>query len=219
MRRPSELTRRNLIEAATTVFSEKGYEGGSVRLITRKAKANQAAITYHFGGKDGLYREVLRAMLDAFKEFELLDADTLAEVDRDEALRIFVRQQLVPLLKRDKLSRYLRILNREILQRTDVFQSLLAVERIPLLSVAERIVRSFLPASASSEEVMITTVWLVNQGFIFVRNYEYLSRPPLNIEVDESFVERLADTLSRLLRSGLSGAAAFRQGGVHRVFE
>ena len=44
MTRPSELTRHSLIEAATTVFAEKGYEGGSVRLITQKAKANQRAI-------------------------------------------------------------------------------------------------------------------------------------------------------------------------------
>ena len=59
--RSSEATRGALIEAATTVFAEQGFEAGSVRTITRIAKANQAAITYHFGGKDGLYRAVLRA--------------------------------------------------------------------------------------------------------------------------------------------------------------
>ncbi len=51
MTRPSELTRHALIEAATAVFADKGYEGGSVRLITEKATANQAAINYLFGGK------------------------------------------------------------------------------------------------------------------------------------------------------------------------
>ena len=59
--RQAEATRRALIEAATTVFAEQGYDAGSVRAITGRARANQAAITYHFGGKEGLYREVLRA--------------------------------------------------------------------------------------------------------------------------------------------------------------
>jgi AcrR family transcriptional regulator len=54
-----ETTRDGLIKAAIAVFSAKGFEGGSVREITQAANANQAAINYHFGGKEGLYREVL----------------------------------------------------------------------------------------------------------------------------------------------------------------
>ncbi|MBM3653660.1 MAG: helix-turn-helix transcriptional regulator, partial [Alphaproteobacteria bacterium] len=58
--RSTETTRAALIKAATSVFAEYGYDGGSVRLITQRAMANQAAVNYHFGGKDGLYREVLK---------------------------------------------------------------------------------------------------------------------------------------------------------------
>jgi AcrR family transcriptional regulator len=190
MTRPAELTRHALIEAATAVFAEKGYEGGSVRLITQKAKANQAAINYHFGDKEGLYREVLRAALHALDEFTLINADKLPETDRGEALRNFLRQQLVPLLRGGKLSRYLRLFNWEILQRTSVFQHLLATERIPMVVTAQEIVGQFLP-SASPEEQTIATIWLVNQAYIFVRNYEHLSGPPTSFKVDEAFVERL----------------------------
>jgi len=106
MMRPAELTRHSLIEATSIVFAERGYNGGSVRLITQKAKANQAAINYHFGDKEGLYREVLRAALHAFD-----DDDKLPEMNPDEALRLFLRQQLMPLLKRNQLSRYMGLLN------------------------------------------------------------------------------------------------------------
>jgi AcrR family transcriptional regulator len=214
MTRPSEFTRQALIEAATTVFAEKGFEGGSVRLITQKAEANQAAINYHFGGKEGLYREVLRGALHAFDEFSLIDESRLPEMDRDEALRLFLRQQLVPLVKRDQLSRAMRLFNWEILQRTEVFQGLLSTERIPTLTAAEGILRKFLPDTASPEERTVALIWLINQAYIFVRHYEHLSKPPANLKLDEGFMERLIDMLARLLTACLAGlpGAAQRKG-------
>ncbi len=205
MSRASERTREALIEAATLVFAEKGYEGGSIRDITRKAGANQAAVTYHFGGKEGLYREVLRTAFKALKESNVLEPDNLDSLQATEALRLFVRQMLLPLLKRSVLARYIKILNWEILQRTDMFQDVAITENASLLSSAERLARRFMGERASEEDVAVATLWLLHQGFIFVRDYEYLSRPPHNLKVDEAFVERLADFLTRLLASGLTG--------------
>jgi AcrR family transcriptional regulator len=205
MSRASERTREALIEAAAAVFAEKGYEGGSVRDITRRAQANQAAINYHFGGKEGLYREVLRMVFAVLKESDVLDAERLDSLEPTEALRLFVRQMLLPLLKRSVLARYIKILNWEILQRTDIFQDLAMAENASLVTSAERLVRRFLGESASAEEVAVASLWLLHQGFIFVRDYEYLTRPPHNLKVDDSFVERLADFLTRLLASGLAG--------------
>jgi AcrR family transcriptional regulator len=205
MSRASERTREALIEAAAVVFAENGYEGGSVRDITRRAQANQAAINYHFGGKEGLYREVLRMAFAALKESDVLDAERLDSLEPTEALRLFVRQMLLPLLKRSVLARYIKILNWEILQRTDIFQDLAMAENASLVTSAERLVRRFLGESAGAEEVAVASLWLLHQGFIFVRDYEYLTRPPHNLKVDDSFVERLADFLTRLLASGLAG--------------
>jgi AcrR family transcriptional regulator len=185
------------------VFAEKGYDGGSVRDITRKANANQAAINYHFGGKDGLYREMLRRAFTALNEADATASRSPDSLEREEALRLFVRQMLLPLLKRNALARYIRILNWEILQRTDVFQDLAIAENASLVTSAERLVRRFLGEGASAEEV--ASLWLLRQGLIFVRDYEYLTRPPHNLKVDESFVDRLANFLTRLLSSGLAG--------------
>ena len=54
---PSEKTKDLILEVARKQFSEKGYEGVSVRDICDAAGANVSAIKYHFGGKEGLYRE------------------------------------------------------------------------------------------------------------------------------------------------------------------
>jgi TetR/AcrR family transcriptional regulator, regulator of cefoperazone and chloramphenicol sensitivity len=51
-------TRAQLIEAGLDVFGRLGFEGASTREIAKAAKANLAAIVYHFGGKEGLHRAV-----------------------------------------------------------------------------------------------------------------------------------------------------------------
>ena len=55
-------TRHRLLEAALLVFAEKGYDGAGIREIAQRAQANSALVTYHFGGKEGLYREALRSI-------------------------------------------------------------------------------------------------------------------------------------------------------------
>ena len=50
-----ESTPRRLIIAAIELFGEMGYERVTTRMLANKAQANQAAIPYHFGGKEGLY--------------------------------------------------------------------------------------------------------------------------------------------------------------------
>ena len=53
-------TRRRLLEAAIVLFAEKGFDGTGIREIAARAKANSAMVQYHFGGKEGLYLEMMR---------------------------------------------------------------------------------------------------------------------------------------------------------------
>jgi AcrR family transcriptional regulator len=48
-------TRQRLVEAALDVFGRYGFEGATTRQIAREAKANLAAIVYHFGSKEALH--------------------------------------------------------------------------------------------------------------------------------------------------------------------
>ncbi|MGE0158013.1 MAG: TetR/AcrR family transcriptional regulator [Gemmatimonadales bacterium] len=52
-------TRAELVTAGRKLFAERGYDGASVRAITREAGANLGAVTYHFGSKRSLYAAVL----------------------------------------------------------------------------------------------------------------------------------------------------------------
>lgn len=63
MKHPADC-RNRLLAAATSLFGKHGYEGTSVRDITRRARANLGAITYHFGSKEALYHEVIAAQTE-----------------------------------------------------------------------------------------------------------------------------------------------------------
>lgn len=60
-RRDPRATRRALLEAGRRLFSERGYDAVSVEDLARRAQVNKALISYHFGGKRGLYVAVLES--------------------------------------------------------------------------------------------------------------------------------------------------------------
>jgi TetR/AcrR family transcriptional regulator, regulator of cefoperazone and chloramphenicol sensitivity len=207
MSRPVEGTRDSLIKAAIDVFSAKGFEGGSVREITQAAKANQAAINYHFGGKEGLYREVLKASVQAFAELSPLDMGRLAEMDGPQAVEAFVRTQLKALNRRDQLGRFLRIFTWETLSRSEVFTEFLASEKLPIFGVAELIVRKFLPDTTERNDLWIAIFWLLSQIETFIRP-DRLERPPYSLKVDDSFVDRLGERLTAMTVAALAAFGA-----------
>jgi AcrR family transcriptional regulator len=200
----TEITRQALLDHATDVFAESGFDGASVREITRRATINLAAINYHFGGKEALYREVLRLAIAALSDASLLDDDTIGRVSRDEAVRLFIRQQVTPLLKHGQIGRYLRIFAWETLAPTPVYRDFIASEKLPILDQAERIVRRFLPATAARAEITIATIWLTNQVTPFIRHYDTLSKPPLSLKIDKSYIEQLAADLGHMAVAGLN---------------
>ena len=58
--RDAERTRQRILDAALAEFADKGYAGARVRSIASRAGVNSQLISYYFGGKEGLYQEILR---------------------------------------------------------------------------------------------------------------------------------------------------------------
>ena len=64
----AERTRRLLLDAATEEFSRHGYDGARVTRIAAAAGVGHQLITYHFGGKKGLYDALNERWLDRSTE-------------------------------------------------------------------------------------------------------------------------------------------------------
>jgi len=208
MTRPAENTKRSLVKAAADLFAEQGFERASVRDIVTKARVNQAAINYHFKGKDGLYLEVLKVAFETLTKQDGFDPEKLRTLPRDEALRQFVHQQLRPLLFRDDVSRYVRMFAWESMHPTKVFRKFMATNSAPYLTTVIDLVRRFLPAGIQDRTALCGAIWLMGQCSIFVRNRELFSQQPFGITVDDPFVDELADLISRLAMGGLLHAMA-----------
>jgi AcrR family transcriptional regulator len=62
-RKSTTATCDRLIRAAERCFTEHGYEGASLRQITRTAGVNLASVNYHFSSKRELWLEVMQRRL------------------------------------------------------------------------------------------------------------------------------------------------------------
>ena len=205
MTRPSDITRDRILKAAERLFADRGYDETSIRAIVAKARVNQAAINYHFGGKDGLYREILRAAIRALTERQLAHAQEMKRMSREQALGEFIRHQLHPLAERDEVSRYLRIFNWEAVRPTPVYRKLVSEEAAPFLGLAVDLIRRFLPM-ADRRTLIMAAVWLVGQCSIFVRNREQLANAPVSLILDEAAIEQLTTLVSGWALAGLAHA-------------
>lgn len=69
--------KQRLLAAAEQLFAEKGFESVAVRDVTQLAKANVAAVNYHFGSRDGLVALVVARYLAPLNQERLDRLDVL----------------------------------------------------------------------------------------------------------------------------------------------
>lgn len=86
----AEETRARILQKAREAFAEHGFDGANVREIAREAETTHSMITYHFGGKEQLWREAVRDM------FVLLDQRLDGIVERSD---LSAREKLVLLTR------------------------------------------------------------------------------------------------------------------------
>ena len=97
---PPDNTSSRIVSAATRLFAAKGYDGTSIKNICEAARVNIAAINYHFGSKENLYRHIL----EQFAAERLDFAKRVLQPPRNPddlkvRLEIFVRQTLEAMIK------------------------------------------------------------------------------------------------------------------------
>lgn len=63
-REDGDLTKARIIEAAGTLFAERGYAETTSKEICELAQTSITAVNYHFGNREGLYLVVLGMMRD-----------------------------------------------------------------------------------------------------------------------------------------------------------
>lgn len=91
-------TPSRLLEAGRRVFAKSGLAGARTRDICALARANVAAVNYHFGSKEQLYVRVLYDHITRMRELYPMDAGVTPDSPPEDRLRAFVRGLLQQLL-------------------------------------------------------------------------------------------------------------------------
>lgn len=148
----NEAIRQRIISASETLFAEHGYEATSLRMITRLARVNLAAVNYHFDDKQGLFCELFTRRLGA------LNAARLDRLRREEEsagglpvpLRSILEALVIPVfeLGRDTSGggqHAVRIIGRCLTEPQPFMSDLLATEFQPVMVRFAQALRRQLP--------------------------------------------------------------------------
>ncbi|WFB05698.1 TetR/AcrR family transcriptional regulator [Streptomyces sp. LX-29] len=111
---------QEILDAATTVFLNKGYSGTSMDDIAKLAAVSKQTVYKHFADKEKLFAEIVLATTDRIDAMVDLVADIPAEADAlDENLTRLARQFLATLTQPEVIQ-----LRRLIIANADAFPEL-----------------------------------------------------------------------------------------------
>lgn len=85
-RKDGDATRRHILETAVRLFAEHGYADTTSKMICREAGVNIAAVNYHFGSRDDLYRAVLDDVHEHIVNMREMEAIMGADCTAEEKL-------------------------------------------------------------------------------------------------------------------------------------
>jgi AcrR family transcriptional regulator len=206
--RPAE-TRHRIVETSLRLFAEHGFKGVSVRDISTAARVNVAAISYHFGSKQGLYRTIFETVLDEdegrFDEQMNNLATLLGRAGGDRALLVaaveILATGMVGRIAAYEHARWFSVLlARELALPGELFELLYHRRVEPMLALLTKLVAAARGVPAASEAARLTANLVHGQIFNLVFSHPILWR---QLGWQGGFtperVERLTRTLSDLI--------------------
>jgi TetR/AcrR family transcriptional regulator, regulator of cefoperazone and chloramphenicol sensitivity len=147
-------TRDRLLDAAARLFASRGFKRVTVRDICRDARANVAAVNYHFGDKMGLYREVLRTAVEAMRSTLQTAQAAGHDSDADAKLRAYVRVFLERVVESGPDSWIHRLMWRELTDPTPALDLIVQQAIRPRLAYLCTLVGELL--ARPSDDVRVT---------------------------------------------------------------
>src|SRR5262249_16323313 len=145
-------TRQRLLEAAGEVFAARGFRAATVREICRRARANLAAVNYHFGDKERLYAAVLQYTFHC-AEPSPLDLGLGVEATVEEGLQAFIRSHLCSLFDEGRPAWHRKLIAREMAEPTQALDVVVDQMIRPEAELLMAIVRDVLGHGAHPQRV------------------------------------------------------------------
>ncbi|HUR33766.1 MAG TPA: CerR family C-terminal domain-containing protein, partial [Vicinamibacterales bacterium] len=150
---PDRETRARLLDEARKLFAAQGFRRVTVREICTAARANVAAINYHFGGKRGLYREVLDAAIAVMQESTERARAAGEGGTSEQKLRAFIRA-FMHRLGQVKDPWIHQMMTHEMAEPTDALDEVVRRVMVPRIDYLRDLVADILGVEAADDRVL-----------------------------------------------------------------
>lgn len=204
---PQSESKRRLLDAAEQLFADKGFEVVSVRDITQMAKANVAAVNYHFGSRDGLIALVVTRYITPVNEERLVRLEALERkwsgkaVPLEEIIDALVRP-LAGIVQKSELSERLfcKLMGRIFSLQGNGFPE---VVELQMRHLSDRFIRAMAKSlpSLSQEELIWRTHFVIGSMIHTLMNQDMLHR----LTNGASGTPTMEATLGRFIRFAAAG--------------
>jgi TetR/AcrR family transcriptional regulator, regulator of cefoperazone and chloramphenicol sensitivity len=207
-------TQRRLLDAAGEEFAARGFRDATVRDICRRAGANVAAVNYHFGDKQGLYRAVFAELAR-----EALAASPGATVDRGgspaDRLRVFVSVMVSRVLGEGRSHRHDQLMAREMIEPTGALDEVVEGFIRPQYVYLRGVVAELLGPAADEHRVRLHSASVVGQVLFYKHAQPVVGRLMPEQPYDGPGREQIARHIAEVSLAALAAARASFEGGVH----
>ena len=175
-----EAVRQRILDVSEELFCEKGFDGTTIRDITRDAGCNLAAVNYHFQNKENLYKEAFKHHLVQLKDLYIVAAENVMNQPQENIkieilLRSFSSAMVELLIGKNKPQRFITLMTREMLDPhlpPNVFYDELM---LPVQTIMETAIRKIYP-QITDKQLMFSLLSLVGQLIHIVRFTEFAQR-------------------------------------------
>ena len=207
MKQPDRETRERLLKAAAQLFADRGFKKVTIRDICRAARANVAAVNYHFGDKTGLYREVLQQAIETIRATNDAARAAGEGLSPEERLRQYLKVSLCRVMSSGNISWISRLVHRELSDPTPSLDALVDQALRPRVDDLARMVADILRCEVDDARVSQCVASIHAQWLLFVPNpIASRVRSKLQLRTDDAVT--LAEHISTFSLAGIRALAS-----------
>jgi AcrR family transcriptional regulator len=201
MSAPDLETRERLLKAAERLFANRGFRKVTVREICRAARANVAAVNYHFGDKLGLYREVMRSAIIAMRATNDAARQAGAGHDAEEQLRRYIVTFVHRVLGSGRDSVH-KLIHREMNDPTPALDTLVEQGVRPRIEYLSGLVAEIMDCAPSDERVLRCVASIQAQSIAYLPN-PIAARLGLTFKPTPAHLDELAEHIAEFSLAGV----------------
>ena len=195
-----------IIDTAGDVFGRMGFKAATIREICRRAGVNVAAVNYHFGGKEELYRTVVTDLIArTFARYPVNDAVDAQSLPEDR-LRAFIKGALRRLLSPDGLSGYPgkgQLVARELADPSPFLNDMVDEFVQPTAAVLGAIIADILGPKASRPQIQRCQISVIGQCFHYAMARPIVTRLAAVDYSDPALIDTLTGHITLFSLAGI----------------